>query len=263
MIIFRLKVRALRSRAACDCWGHLWCILALCQPVQSQPWCHPGAGQPHAGSVPFVTQIWTLTAHSSRHWMSCAGCPQWSGISSCGCLPGGAPISPLLEEEEHTQRKDSATQGAFIFTSCFSLAGVIKPTQYKPVPDEEPNSTDVEETLKRIQKNDPDLEEVNLNNIMVFAPSYSPLLVTRLTIQCTEGRHRVCFAAQYHNTLCSQTRNTSAPHLHCGQQSGLLPAVGQRPGVGSRRTPLSAWKNGAMLRIVWGDPKLAVWLKPF
>ncbi|NWS26543.1 TMOD1 protein, partial [Polioptila caerulea] len=46
------------------------------------------------------------------------------------------------------------------------LNSVIKPTQYKPVPDEEPNSTDVEETLKRIQNNDPDLEEVNLNNIM-------------------------------------------------------------------------------------------------
>ncbi|NXJ56066.1 TMOD1 protein, partial [Spizaetus tyrannus] len=46
------------------------------------------------------------------------------------------------------------------------LNSVIKPTQYKPVPDEEPNSTDVEETLKRIQSNDPELEEVNLNNIM-------------------------------------------------------------------------------------------------
>ncbi|NWU56879.1 TMOD1 protein, partial [Dromas ardeola] len=46
------------------------------------------------------------------------------------------------------------------------LNSVIKPTQYKPVPDEEPNATDVEETLKRIQSNDPDLEEVNLNNIM-------------------------------------------------------------------------------------------------
>ncbi|NWW82184.1 TMOD1 protein, partial [Climacteris rufus] len=46
------------------------------------------------------------------------------------------------------------------------LNSVIKPTQYKPVPDEEPNSTDVEETLKQIQNNDPDLEEVNLNNIM-------------------------------------------------------------------------------------------------
>lgn len=44
---------------------------------------------------------------------------------------------------------------------------MIKPTQYKPVPDEEPNSTDVEETLERIKSNDPKLEEVNLNNIRV------------------------------------------------------------------------------------------------
>lgn len=46
-------------------------------------------------------------------------------------------------------------------------AGVIQCTQYKPVPDEEPNSTDVEETLSRMKRNDPDLVEVNLNNIKV------------------------------------------------------------------------------------------------
>ena len=49
--------------------------------------------------------------------------------------------------------------------------GVIEPTQYKPVPDEEPNATDVEETLERIKNNDPKLEEVNLNNIRVRPPS--------------------------------------------------------------------------------------------
>uniref|UniRef100_A0A4W5K4D3 Tropomodulin 1 n=1 Tax=Hucho hucho TaxID=62062 RepID=A0A4W5K4D3_9TELE len=47
---------------------------------------------------------------------------------------------------------------------CFPI-GVIQCTQYKPVPDEQPNSTDVEETLLRMQRNDPDLLEVNLNNI--------------------------------------------------------------------------------------------------
>lgn len=78
---------------------------------------------------------------------------------------------------ETDPKRTCCCSGCFRFhVSCFSLAGVIKPTQYKPVPDEEPNSTDVEETLKRIQSNDPDLEEVNLNNIMVFAPFYSPLL---------------------------------------------------------------------------------------
>ena len=45
--------------------------------------------------------------------------------------------------------------------------GIIKPTQYKPVPDD-PNLTDVEETLERVKNNDPDLEEVNLNNIKVW-----------------------------------------------------------------------------------------------
>ncbi|XP_068127438.1 tropomodulin-1 [Hyperolius riggenbachi] len=45
------------------------------------------------------------------------------------------------------------------------LNSVIKPTQYKAVPDEEPNSTDVDETLDRVKNNDSELEEVNLNNI--------------------------------------------------------------------------------------------------
>uniref|UniRef100_A0A672KA86 Tropomodulin 1 n=1 Tax=Sinocyclocheilus grahami TaxID=75366 RepID=A0A672KA86_SINGR len=47
------------------------------------------------------------------------------------------------------------------------LNSVIQCTRYKPVPDEQPNDTDVEETLQRIKRNDPDLVEVNLNNIKV------------------------------------------------------------------------------------------------
>lgn len=54
----------------------------------------------------------------------------------------------------------------FILYVCCT-PGVIQCTQYKPVPDEEPNSTDVEETLLRVKRNDPDLVEVNLNNIKV------------------------------------------------------------------------------------------------
>ncbi|KAI6073085.1 Skeletal muscle type tropomodulin [Aix galericulata] len=44
-------------------------------------------------------------------------------------------------------------------------AGVVKPDTYKPVPDEPPNPTNVEETLQQIQANDGALEDVNLNNI--------------------------------------------------------------------------------------------------
>ncbi|NWZ31414.1 TMOD1 protein, partial [Asarcornis scutulata] len=67
----------------------------------------------------------------------------------------------LMSNQQYYQALGSST-----IVNKEGLNSVIKPTQYKPVPDEEPNSTDVEETLKRIQNNDPDLEEVNLNNIM-------------------------------------------------------------------------------------------------
>ncbi|KFQ70002.1 Tropomodulin-1 [Phaethon lepturus] len=96
------------------------------------------------------------------------------------------------------------------------LNSVIKPTQYKPVPDEEPNSTDVEETLKRIQSNDPDLEEVNLNNIMnipiptlkAFAEALkSNTYVKKFSIVGTRSNDPVAFALaemlKVNNTLKS------------------------------------------------------------
>ncbi|NXM40987.1 TMOD1 protein, partial [Gymnorhina tibicen] len=96
------------------------------------------------------------------------------------------------------------------------LNSVIKPTQYKPVPDEEPNSTDVEETLKRIQSNDPDLEEVNLNNIMnipiptlkAFAEALkNNVYVKKFSIVGTRSNDPVAFALaemlKVNNTLKS------------------------------------------------------------
>lgn len=49
----------------------------------------------------------------------------------------------------------------------YSLLGVVKPDVYKIYPDEPPNDTDVEDTLRCLQKNDSRLKEVNLNNIPV------------------------------------------------------------------------------------------------
>ncbi|KAG8509255.1 Tropomodulin-4 [Galemys pyrenaicus] len=43
--------------------------------------------------------------------------------------------------------------------------GVVQPDKYKPVPDEPPNPTNIEEILKSVRSNDKELEEVNLNNI--------------------------------------------------------------------------------------------------
>uniref|UniRef100_A0A3Q2TAP6 Tropomodulin 1 n=1 Tax=Fundulus heteroclitus TaxID=8078 RepID=A0A3Q2TAP6_FUNHE len=62
------------------------------------------------------------------------------------------------------------------------LNSVIQCTQYKPVPDEEPNSTDVEETLLRIKKNDPDLVEVNLNNIKVRTYEKNAIILSKCNI---------------------------------------------------------------------------------
>ncbi|NXM73934.1 TMOD4 protein, partial [Serilophus lunatus] len=45
------------------------------------------------------------------------------------------------------------------------INSVVKPDSYKPVPDEPPNPTDVEETLRRLRDNDGTLQDVNLNNL--------------------------------------------------------------------------------------------------
>lgn len=56
-----------------------------------------------------------------------------------------------------------------LIISVFS--DVIKGEKVKPVFDEPPNPTNVEETLQRIKSNDPTLTEVNLNNIKVTTTS--------------------------------------------------------------------------------------------
>ncbi|PIO16397.1 hypothetical protein AB205_0127410 [Aquarana catesbeiana] len=61
------------------------------------------------------------------------------------------------------QYYDAITSG--IITNTEGINSVVKPDQYKPVPDEPPNPTNVEETLQKIKSNASDLEEVNLNNI--------------------------------------------------------------------------------------------------
>ncbi|NWX18531.1 TMOD1 protein, partial [Aegotheles bennettii] len=83
------------------------------------------------------------------------------GMSSFSLSVAILGMHTLMSNQQYYEALGSST-----IVNKEGLNSVIKPTQYKPVPDEEPNSTDVEVTLKRIQSNDPDLEEVNLNNIM-------------------------------------------------------------------------------------------------
>uniref|UniRef100_A0A3Q3XMM2 Uncharacterized protein n=1 Tax=Mola mola TaxID=94237 RepID=A0A3Q3XMM2_MOLML len=90
------------------------------------------------------------------------------------------------------------------------LNSVIQCTQYKPVPDEEPNSTDVEETLQRMKRNDPDLVEVNLNNIknipIKTLKAYAEALikntvVERFSIVGTRSNNPVAFALAESNFI--------------------------------------------------------------
>ncbi|KAM4878622.1 tropomodulin-1 isoform 5-T5 [Sylvia borin] len=117
-------------------------------------------------------------------------------------IPKQKPMDPVLESVTLEPELEEALANASDAELC-DIAGVIKPTQYKPVPDEEPNSTDVEETLKRIQSNDPDLEEVNLNNIMnipiptlkAFAEALkSNTYVKKFSIVGTRSNDPVAFA---------------------------------------------------------------------
>lgn len=66
--------------------------------------------------------------------------------------------------------------------------GVIQCAQYKQIPDERPNDTNVEETLLKIKHNDSELVEVNLNNIKVYRHLYTH---HKVLIQCISVCNKV------------------------------------------------------------------------
>ncbi|NXN77358.1 TMOD1 protein, partial [Bombycilla garrulus] len=119
------------------------------------------------GMVTLCTMLgyWPLLGAGKSAPLLCS-LQRWEDLRACNksCSPVSVAIlgmHTLMSNQQYYEALGSST-----IVNKEGLNSVIKPTQYKPVPDEEPNSTDVEETLKRIQSNDPDLEEVNLNNIM-------------------------------------------------------------------------------------------------
>lgn len=44
-------------------------------------------------------------------------------------------------------------------------SGIIKAYEPKPVPDEPDNETDVDDCITRLQTDDPQMKEINLNNM--------------------------------------------------------------------------------------------------
>lgn len=83
------------------------------------------------------------------------------------------------------------------------INSVVKPDEYKIYPDEPPNDTDVEETIRSIKNNDSGLTEVNLNNIPdipiptlkeMFEGMKSNTHVLNLSIAGTRSNDPVAFA---------------------------------------------------------------------
>ncbi|XP_041427999.1 tropomodulin 4 L homeolog isoform X1 [Xenopus laevis] len=112
-----------------------------------------------------------------------------------------AAILGMYTLMSNKQYYDAITSG--IITNKEGINSVVKPDTYKPVPDEPPNPTNVEETLKKIQSNASDLVEVNLNNIKdIPVPTLKEICqamksnshVTTLTMVATRSNDPVAYA---------------------------------------------------------------------
>ncbi|XP_064435997.1 tropomodulin-1 isoform X3 [Mirounga angustirostris] len=110
--------------------------------------------------------VFLAISMSKNSWAVECPCSGGSSVAKRrGTGPSPVPAAILGMHTLMSNQQYYQALGSSSIVNKEGLNSVIKPTQYKPVPDEEPNSTDVEETLERIKNNDPKLEEVNLNNI--------------------------------------------------------------------------------------------------
>ncbi|TSN95673.1 Tropomodulin-1 [Bagarius yarrelli] len=118
-------------------------------------------------------------------------------------------VDPILDDVTLEPELEEALANASDAELC-DIAGVIQCAQYKQIPDEHPNDTDVEQTLLRIKHNDPELVEVNLNNIknipITTLKAYAEALkentvVDRLSIVGTRSNDPVAFSQPLGNKV--------------------------------------------------------------
>ncbi|NXF85488.1 TMOD4 protein, partial [Eubucco bourcierii] len=91
------------------------------------------------------------------------------GPGTPGDGSGDQAILGMYTLMSNKQYYDAICSGTISNTE--GINSVVKPDTYRPVPDEPPNPTDVEETLRRIQADDEALQEVNLNNKDIPIPT--------------------------------------------------------------------------------------------
>ncbi|NXX36490.1 TMOD4 protein, partial [Nicator chloris] len=122
------------------------------------------------------------------------------------------------------------------------INSVVQPDRYRPVPDEPPNPTDVAETLRRLQDNDPALQDVNLNNIKdVPVPTLEAICeaiktnthVRSLSLVATRSNDLVANAVaemlQQNRSL--QSLNLESNFITSAGMLRVLGAVGQCPSL--------------------------------
>ncbi|XP_051577269.1 tropomodulin-4 [Myxocyprinus asiaticus] len=118
------------------------------------------------------------------------------------------------------------------------INSVVKPDVYKEYPDEPPNDTDVEDTLRCIQKNDNRLTEVNLNNIPdipiptlkeIFEAMKHNTHVVSLSIAGTRSNDPVAYAVaemlQTNTTL--QMLNIESNFITAQGMMAIIKALGE------------------------------------
>ncbi|NXG09354.1 TMOD4 protein, partial [Sakesphorus luctuosus] len=128
------------------------------------------------------------------------------------------------------------------------INSVVKPDSYsyKPVPDEPPNPTDVQETLRLLQDNDAALEDVNLNNIGdIPIPTLKAICeamktnthVKRLSLVATRSTdpvaHAVAEMLMENKTL--QSLNLESNFITSSGMMSIIRAVPQCPSLAELR----------------------------
>ncbi|NXD46764.1 TMOD4 protein, partial [Copsychus sechellarum] len=126
------------------------------------------------------------------------------------------------------------------------INSVVQPDRYRPVPDEPPNPTDVAETLQRLQNNDPELQDVNLNNIKdIPVPTLEAICeaiksnthVRSLSLVGTRSNDLVAnaVAAMLEQNRSLQSLNLESNFITSAGMLRLLAAVGQSQSLSELR----------------------------
>ncbi|NWR40230.1 TMOD4 protein, partial [Tachuris rubrigastra] len=174
------------------------------------------------------------------------------GDRGCPGLPLNPPPCPLplpailgmYTLMSNKQYYDAICSGNISNTE--GINSVVKPDSYKPVPDEPPNPTDVEETLRRIQDDDAALEDVNLNNIKDIPISTLKAIceamktnthVKRLSLVATRSNdpvaHAVAEMLMENKTL--QSLNIESNFITSAGMMSIIQAVPHSPALAELR----------------------------